>query len=102
MGSILGSHEGGKTRREAPLLRFGAPKIRNPDPYSYFPNSFLKLSEKSRTHLQRVALRATETVLFGPFWRSYTGQIYGWGVAPTPFRTVSEFAFSETREVQNV
>src|SRR5215207_4509144 len=28
-------------------------------------------------------------VLFGPFWRSYAGQIYGRSVAPTPFRTVS-------------
>src|SRR5215203_3847480 len=27
--------------------------------------------------------------LFGPFWRSYTGQIYGRNFAPTPFRTVS-------------
>src|SRR5215204_5762362 len=28
-------------------------------------------------------------ILFGPFWRSYTGQIYGRNPAPTPFRTVS-------------
>src|SRR5215212_633500 len=47
-----------------------------------------KLSEKSRMPLQ-VALRHTERVLFGPFWRSYTGQIYGRNPAPTPFRTVS-------------
>src|SRR5215213_5872054 len=54
-----------------------------------------KLSEKSRMPLQ-VALRHTERVLFGPFWRSYTGQIYGRNPAPTPFRTVSEGVFSET------
>ena len=36
-------------------------------------------------------------VLFGPFWRSYTGQIYGGNFAPTPFRTVSEEKFSETQ-----
>src|SRR5215212_8940631 len=35
-------------------------------------------------------------ILFGPFWRSYTGQIYGRNPAPTPFRTVSEEKFSET------
>src|SRR5215207_9795473 len=64
--------------------------------YLYSPSCREKLSEKSRTHLQRVALRATEMVLFGPFWPPYTGQIYGWGVAPTPFRTVSEGVFSET------
>ena len=28
-------------------------------------------------------------VLVGPFWPSYTAQIYGRSVAPTPFRTVS-------------
>src|SRR5215208_886955 len=44
----------------------------------------------------QVALRHTERVLFGPFWRSYTGQIYGRNPAPTPFRTVSEGKFSET------
>src|SRR5919112_5117534 len=37
----------------------------------------------------QVALRHTERVLFGPFWRSYTGQIYGRNPAPTPFRPVS-------------
>src|SRR5215211_21401 len=55
-----------------------------------------KLSEKSRMPLQ-VALRHTERVLFGPFWRSYTGQIYGRNPAPTPFRTVSEGSFPETQ-----
>src|SRR5215218_832934 len=36
-----------------------------------------------------VALRDTKMVLVGPFWPSYTAQIYGRSVAPTPFRTVS-------------
>jgi hypothetical protein len=35
-------------------------------------------------------------VLFDPIWRSYTSQIYGRSVAPTPFRTVSQGGFSET------
>src|SRR5215204_5306177 len=43
-----------------------------------------------------VALQATETVLFGPFWPPYTGKIYGRSVAHTPCRTVSEGVFSET------
>src|SRR5215217_2487574 len=29
-------------------------------------------------------------VLFGSFWRAYTGQVYARSVAPTPFRTVSK------------
>ena len=36
-----------------------------------------------------VALQATETVLFGPFWPPYTSQIHARGLAPTPFQTVS-------------
>jgi hypothetical protein len=50
---------------------------------------------KSLGRPYNVALRDTEMVLFGPFWRSYTGQIYGRNPAPTPFRTVSEEVFSE-------
>ncbi len=46
-----------------------------------------------------VALRDTETVLFGPLWGSYSGQIYDQNPAPTPFRTVSEGLFSETQQV---
>src|SRR5687767_3960621 len=41
-----------------------------------------------------VALRATETVLFGPFWPPYTAQIHASSVARTPFRIVSELGFS--------
>src|SRR5829696_582929 len=44
---------------------------------------------KSLGRPYNVALRDTEMVLFGPFWGSYTGQIYGRNPAPTPFRTVS-------------
>src|SRR5829696_5594253 len=55
----------------------------------YSPSCREKLSEKSRMPLQ-VALRYTERVLLGPFWRSYTGQIYGRNPSPTPFRTVSQ------------
>jgi hypothetical protein len=36
-----------------------------------------------------VALRATETVLFGSFWPPCTGQIHDRNVTRTPFRTVS-------------
>ena len=36
-----------------------------------------------------VALRSTETLLFGPFWSPYTSRIHGQSVARTPFRTVS-------------
>jgi hypothetical protein len=42
-----------------------------------------------------VALRATETVLFGSFWPPCTGQIHDRNVTRTPFRTVSEEEFSE-------
>src|SRR5215203_5797317 len=52
---------------------------------------------KSRGRSCNVALRDTEMVLVGPFWPSYTAQIYGRSVAPTPFRTVSEGTFSETQ-----
>src|SRR5215217_6584116 len=44
---------------------------------------------KSLGRPYNVALRDTEMVLFGPFWGSYTGQIYGRNPASTPFRTVS-------------
>src|SRR5215212_5366932 len=44
---------------------------------------------KSLGRPYNVALRDTEMALFGPFWRSYTGQIYGRNSAPTPFQTVS-------------
>src|SRR3712207_5960647 len=43
------------------------------------------------------SLTGHEKALFGPFWRSYTGQIYGRSVARTPFRTVSEDEFSEVQ-----
>src|SRR5215218_11458233 len=36
-----------------------------------------------------VALRATETVLLGPFWPPDTAKIHVRSVARTPFRTVS-------------
>src|SRR5829696_5956735 len=42
-----------------------------------------------------VALRSTETVLFGPFWPPFTSQIHAQSVVRTPFRTVSEWGFSE-------
>ena len=53
---------------------------------------------KSLGRPYNVALGDTEMVLFGPFWPSYTGQVYGRSVAPTPFRTVSERLFSETTD----
>ena len=44
-----------------------------------------------------VALRATETVLLGPFWPPDTAKIHVRSVARTPFRTVSERGFCEVR-----
>src|SRR5215210_3923879 len=49
----------------------------------------LETVRKSLGRACNADLRATETVLFGPFWPSYTDQIQGWSVARTPFRAVS-------------
>src|SRR5215203_1218543 len=64
---------------------------------SFSENKPSRNCPKSLGRPYNVALWDTEMVLFGPFWRSYTGQIYGRNPAPTPFRTVSEEKFSETR-----
>jgi hypothetical protein len=52
---------------------------------------------KSLGRAYNVALRATETVLFGSFWTPYSRQVYDRSVAYTPFRTVSDGRFSETQ-----
>jgi hypothetical protein len=68
-------------------------------PYiTQFPRMrLLKLSEKSRMRLHNVALQATETVLFAPFWPPYTGKICGRSVAHTLFGQFLEEGFSETQ-----
>ena len=65
-------------------------------PEAQFSKSSVRNFPKSLGRAYNVALQATETVLFGPFWPPYTGKIYGRSVAHTPFRTVSEEVFSET------
>ena len=40
MGSALGSHGPAKRARSALMVASGPAKIRDPDPYSYTPNSF--------------------------------------------------------------
>src|SRR5215203_2844718 len=61
----------------------------------YSPNCREKLS-KSLGRAYNLALRATTMVLFGPFWRSFTGQNQRSERCSYPFRTVSEGLFSET------
>jgi hypothetical protein len=40
MDSTLRSHESEKEGEKHPYRRFALPKTRNPEPSSYFPNSF--------------------------------------------------------------
>ena len=54
-------------------------------PEAQFPKSSVRNCPKSLGRAYNVALRATETVLFGPFWPPYTLQIYARSDAHTPF-----------------
>ncbi len=61
-----------------------------------FTNFVERLSEKSRRGPQ-LSLKATETMLFGPFWALYTGQIHAQSVASSLFgqsRKVNSQKFS--------
>src|SRR5215213_1940243 len=55
------------------------------DPACELPRTPLRDCPKSPSGVHNSALGATETMLFGPFWPPYTGQIHAQSVASTLF-----------------
>ena len=67
-------------------------------PEAQFPKSSVRNCPKSLGRAYNVALRATQTVLFGSFWPPYTLQIYARSDTHTPFSKSRQVAWVRIRQ----
>jgi hypothetical protein len=65
-------------------------------PEAQFPKSSVRNCPKSLGRAYNVALRDTQTVLFGSFWPPYTLQIYARSDAHTPFSKAAKYLGCES------